>query len=53
MNKEQKRIFKGAKAIERESRKEAGYFDGRFAPRAVESKKYRKPKHKNKIFSEY
>jgi hypothetical protein len=52
MNKDQKAIFKGTKGVDREARKKAGYFDGRFAPRVVESKKHRKPKYKHKIFDE-
>lgn len=31
---------------------EAGAYDGRFAPKRVESKKHKKPKHKKKIFEE-
>ncbi len=52
MNKEQKKLHKLKQGVEREARKEAGFFDGRFAPKVMESKKHKKPKHKKKIFEE-
>lgn len=50
MEKEQKIMHKMKQSVEREARKQAGYFDGRFAPKVMESKKHKKPKHKKRIF---
>jgi hypothetical protein len=52
MNKDQKILHKMKQGVEREARKEAGYFDGRFAPKVMTSKKHKKPKHKKRIFEE-
>lgn len=39
MEKETKKLFGMAKGQERESRKEQGFFDGRFRPRSIPDKK--------------
>jgi hypothetical protein len=43
------KILNIAKASRREEAKSAGYYDGRFRPRVVESKRHKKPKHKNNL----
>lgn len=45
-------LFNMYKASQRESAKAAGFYDGRFKARVVESKKHKKPKHKNRIMEE-
>jgi hypothetical protein len=47
--KKENRILTMTKASRREEAKSAGYYDGRFRPRVVESKRYKKPKHKNNL----
>ncbi len=47
--KTENKILNMAKASRREEAKSAGYYDGRFRPRVVESKRYKKPKHKNNL----
>ena len=44
-----KSVHKGYAGVQREAKKEQGFFDGRFMTRAVKSKKEytRKIKHKN------
>lgn len=42
-------IHKMVKARVREDAHEAGYSDGRFRTRAVQDKRYKKPKYKNKF----
>lgn len=52
MEKSGKILFNMYKASQRESAKSAGYYDGRFKSRVVESKKYKKPKHKKEIIED-
>jgi len=49
MKKPGKILFNMYKASQREEAKAAGFYDGRFKPRVVESKKHKQPKHKNRI----
>jgi len=45
-------LFNMYKASQREEAKSAGFYDGRFKPRVVESKKHKQPKHKTRIIEE-
>lgn len=48
----QKRIESIKAGHHRADLKEAGVFDGRYRQRVVEDKRFKKPKHKNKLFKE-
>jgi hypothetical protein len=52
MKKSGKILFNMYKASQREEAKSAGFYDGRFKPRVVESKKHKQPKHKTRIIEE-
>lgn len=43
------KILNMSKASRREDAKSAGYYDGRFRPRVIESKRHKKPKHRNNL----
>jgi len=40
------------KANQREQQKSAGFFDGRFAPKVIQDKRRKQPKHKKLIFND-
>jgi len=42
-------LFNMYKSTQREEAKTAGFYDGRFKPRVVESKKHKQPKHKKQL----
>lgn len=44
-----KTLYDMSKTVQRESAKNAGFYDGRFRTRSVLMEKFRKPKHKNKV----
>ena len=52
MKKTGKILFNMYKASQREEAKSAGFYDGRFQSRVVESKKHKQPRHKNRIIEE-
>ena len=45
-------LFNMHKASQREEAKSAGYYDGRFRPRVVQSKKTKDAKYKNRWIDE-
>jgi hypothetical protein len=49
MKKSDKILFNMYKASQREEAKTAGFYDGRFKSRVVESKKNKRPKHKKQL----
>ena len=49
MKKSGKILFNMYKASQREVAKDAGFYDGRFKSRVVESKKHKQEKHKKRI----
>lgn len=48
----QKRLKSIKQTAHREALMAAGAYDGRFRQRSVEDKRFKKPKHKLKIFAE-
>lgn len=46
------KIDKSLLGRERKRRKEQGYFDGRFRPKVIKDKRFKKPKHKGKLSEE-
>jgi hypothetical protein len=52
MEKEEKILFNMSKSTQRENAKDAGFYDGRFRHRVVESKKRKSPKYKKRLIDE-
>jgi len=52
MEKPNKTLFNMSKSTQRENAKDAGFYDGRFRHRVVESKKHKAPKYKGKFVDE-
>jgi hypothetical protein len=49
MEKTEKVLFNMSKSTQRENAKAAGFYDGRFRHRVVESKKHKAPRHKSRL----
>ena len=49
MEKEEKVLFNMSKSAQRENAKAAGFYDGRFRHRVVESKKHKSPRYKSRL----
>ena len=49
MNKDSEIVYVKVKCLEREKRKEQGFFDGRFAPKTIPNKKKESEKRTSRI----
>jgi stalled ribosome alternative rescue factor ArfA len=52
MEREEKILFNMSKSTQRDNAKAAGFYDGRFRHRVVESKKRKAPKYKSRLIDE-
>jgi hypothetical protein len=52
MEKFSKTLLNMSKSTQRENAKAAGFYDGRFRHRVIETKRNKGPKHKNKFIDE-